>query len=156
MASNIMQLPTSQDVEAARQSSRALAKYATAKRVRLSIQASNKEKDEIVLPGPVLQLLLDILAEMSRGNAISIMPIHAELSTQDAANMLNISRPFLVKLLEGGQIPFHKAGSHRRVLAKDVLEYKQKIDTKRRETLDQLAAESQRLAMGYDADADDN
>ena len=95
-----------------------------------------------MLPGPVLQLLLDILAEMSRGNAISIMPIHAELSTQDAANMLNISRPFLVKLLEGGQIPFHKAGSHRRVLAKDVLEYKQKIDTKRRETLDQLAIEN--------------
>ncbi|MCZ6805035.1 MAG: helix-turn-helix domain-containing protein [Proteobacteria bacterium] len=148
--SSVVQLPTAQDVEAAKTSSRTLAKYSDAGRVQLSIKGSNNENDELILPGHALQLLLDILSEMSRGNAISIMPIHAELSTQEAANILNVSRPFLVRLLEEGAIPHHKVGSHRRVLAKDVTEYKQRIDTERMKSLDTLSSESQDLEMGYD------
>ncbi|ABC33098.1 Type IIA topoisomerase (DNA gyrase/topo II, topoisomerase IV), A subunit [Hahella chejuensis KCTC 2396] len=154
MASNVVQLPTAQDVEEAKRSSRALAKYASADRVQLSIKGSNNEKDEIVLPGPVVQLLLNILAEMSRGNAISIMPIHAELTTQEAATFLNVSRPFFVKLLENHQLPFRKVGSHRRVLAKDVMDYKSSIDKQRCDSLDELAAVSQKLGMGYDLDSE--
>jgi len=149
-SSNVVQLPTDQEVEEAKISSRTLSKYADADRVQLSIKGSNNESDELVLPGHALQLLLDVLSEMSRGNAISIMPIHAELSTQDAANFLNVSRPFLVGLLEKGDIHFHKVGTHRRVLAKDVIEYKQQIDAERMETLDKLTEESQKLGMGYE------
>ena len=149
-SNNVVQLPTNQDVEAAKLSSRTLSKYADADRVQLSIKGSNNQSDELVLPGPALQLLLDILSEMSRGNAISIMPIHAELSTQDAANILNVSRPFLVKLLDDGVIPHHKVGAHRRVFAKDIVEYKQKIDSDRQQTLDKLTALSQDLNMGYE------
>lgn len=145
-----MQLPTDQEVEEAKLSSRTLSKYADADRVQLSIKGSNNQSDELVLPGHALQLLLDVLSEMSQGNAIGIMPIHAELSTQDAANILNVSRPFLVGLLENGDIPFHKVGTHRRVLAKDVIEYKQRIDTERMATLDKLTEESQKLGMGYE------
>lgn len=148
--SNVVQLPTDQEVEEAKLSSRTLSKYADADRVQLSIKGSNNECDDLVLPGHALQLLLDVLSEMSRGNAISIMPIHAELSTQEAANILNVSRPFLVGLLESEQIPFHKVGTHRRVFAKDVIEYKQRIDTDRNMTLDKLAEESQKLGMGYE------
>ncbi len=149
-SSNIVQLPTDQEVEEAKISSRTLSKYADAERVQLSIKGSNNQCDDLVLPGHALQLLLDVLSEMSRGNAISIMPIHAELSTQDAANILNVSRPFLVGLLENGDISFHKVGTHRRVLAKDVIEYKQRIDNERKSTLDKLAEESQKLGMGYE------
>lgn len=147
---NIIQLPTEQDMKQAKESSRTLSKYASAERVHLNIKGSNKESDELVLPGHVVQLLLDILSEMGQGNAISILPIHAELSTQQASNILNVSRPYLVKLLEEGTIPFHKVGSHRRVLAEDLIDYKKSIDEKRNETLDELASMSQELGMGYD------
>ncbi len=149
-SNNVVQIPTAQEIEEAKLSSRTLSKYADADRVHLSIKGSNDQSDELVLPGHALQLLLDVLSEMSRGNAIGIMPIHAELSTQDAANILNVSRPFLVGLLEKGEIDFHKVGTHRRVLAKNVFDYKQRIDTERMATLDQLAVESQKLGMGYE------
>ena len=149
-SNNVIQLPTAQEVEVAEISSRTLAKYADSDRVRLSITGEKQETDELVLPGPVVQMLLEILSEMSQGNAISMMPIHAELSTQDAANILNVSRPFLVKLLKDGEIPFRKVGSHRRVLAEDVINYKHNIDAKRKATLDELAELSQQENMGYE------
>jgi excisionase family DNA binding protein len=75
-------------------------------------------------------LLLEILTEIFKSNAITVMPIYAELSTQETAELLNISRPHLVELLEQGKIPFRKVGTHRRVLAKDVFDYKQYIGVK--------------------------
>lgn len=75
-------------------------------------------------------MFLEILTEMSKGNAIAVMPIYAELSTQETAELLNISRPHLVELLEQGKIPFRKVGTHRRVLAKYVFDYKQYIGVK--------------------------
>jgi len=75
-------------------------------------------------------LLLEILTEIFKSNAITVMPIYAELSTQETAELLNISRPHLVELLEQGKIPFRKVGIHRRVLAKDVFDYKQYIGVK--------------------------
>jgi excisionase family DNA binding protein len=147
---NIVHLPTQPEMEEAKISSRMLSKYADADRVQMSLRGSNGQTEDIVLPGQVLQLLLDILSEMAKGNAISLVPIHHELSTQDAANLLNVSRPHLVSLLEKNELPFRKVGAHRRVLAKDLLEYKGKMDEKRKATLDELAALSQTLGMGYD------
>lgn len=148
--SNISQLPTPQDVEIAKSSSRTLSKYSDAERVQLSINGSNNETDELILPGHAMQLLLEVLSEMSQGNAIGILPIHAELTTQDAANFLNISRPFLIKLLDEKAIPFHMIGTHRRIYAEDVFDYKDRIDAERKRTLDELASKSQELGMGYD------
>jgi excisionase family DNA binding protein len=147
---NIVHLPTQPEVEEAKISSRMLSKYADADRVQMTLKASNGQAEDFVLPGPVLQMLLDILSEMARGNAISLMPIHHELSTQEAANLLNVSRPHLVSLLEKGSLPFRKVGSHRRVQAKDVLEYKANIDQLRLETLNELTAFSQEQGMGYE------
>lgn len=146
--SNVVNLPTSQDVEEAKRSSRTLAKYADADRVKLKVE-SNDGSDEFILPGAVMQLLLDILSEISQGNAISLMPIHTQLTTQEAANILNVSRPHLVSLLEGKEIPFHKVGAHRRIYAQDVIEYKRRIDDARAETLNKLAQLSQEMDMGY-------
>jgi excisionase family DNA binding protein len=146
----ITRLPTAPEVEAAKISSRTLSKYADAERVKMTLKGSNGQSDDLVLPGPVLQLLLDIMSEMARGNAISLLPIHHELSTQEAANILNVSRPHLVSLLEKGELPFRKVGSHRRVLAKDLFGYKARIDEQRLDALDQLTAMSQELDMGYE------
>lgn len=148
-ASKIAHLPTPQEIEQAKNSSRTLSKYASAERVQLSLRASNGQSDDLILPGHVLQMLLDVLAEMAKGNAISVVPRHQELSTQEAAALLNVSRPFLVGLLEKGEMPFRKVGAHRRVALKDVLDFKERIDQQRHDALDKLAALSQKESMGY-------
>jgi len=148
--SNIAHLPTPQEAEEAKITSRALSKYAHNDRLHLKIANQNNDPDDLILPGYAINLLLDILTEMSKGNAITVMPIHAELTTQETAELLNVSRPHLVELLEQGKIPFRKVGTHRRVLAKDVFDYKQRIDAGRLEALDELAAQAQELGMGYE------
>lgn len=146
---NILHLPTSDEVEQAKDSSRTLSKYADADRVQLSIKANSGESDDLVLPGHVVQLLLQVLSETSQGNAISLIPRRQELTTQEAANILNVSRPFLVSLLEKGEINFRKVGAHRRVFLKDILEYKGRVFKERSKTLDELTALSQEEGMGY-------
>lgn len=149
-AQKVVHLPTPAEVEQAKESSRTLSKYTDVDRVQLSLRGCNGEADDLVLPGHVLQILLDVLSEMSKGNAISLIPHHQEISTQEAANLINVSRPFLVGLLENGEIPFRKVGAHRRVLLVDVLAYKERIDNLRTEALDELAALSQEEGMGYE------
>lgn len=137
------------EVEQAKESSRTLSKYSDIERVQLSIKEPGGETEDIVLPGHVLQILLDVLSEMSKGNAFSLVPQHQEISTQEAANLLNVSRPHLVGLLEKGFIPFRKVGAHRRVLFRDLLAYKDEIDNARNQALDELAELSQTESMGY-------
>ena len=149
MTASLLHLPTSDEIDVAKQSSRTLAKYASVDRVQMSITGSNGETDEFVLPGHVMQILLDVLSEMSNGNAISLIPHNQEISTQEAANILNVSRPYLVKLLENGEIPFHKVGTHRRVKLQDVISYKQRVDESRHSALDELTELSQSEGMGY-------
>jgi len=148
--SNVVHLPTAQEAEEAKITSRALSKYAHNERLHLKIASNNNESEDLILPGYAINLLLAMLTEMSKGNAITVMPIHAELSTQETAELLNVSRPHLVDLLEQGKIPFRKVGTHRRVLAKDVFDYKQRIDEARLKALDDLAAQAQELGMGYE------
>lgn len=149
-AQKVVHLHTEKEIEEAKDSSRTLSKYANVDRVHMSLRGSNGVSDELVLPGPVLQILLNVLSEMGQGNAISLIPHHHEVSTQEAAELLNVSRPYLVKLLEEHKIPFRKVGAHRRVLLNDVLEYKAAIDKDRQVTLDTLAKLSQEENMGYE------
>jgi excisionase family DNA binding protein len=104
----------------------------------------------IVVPNVAISLLLEILTQMAQGNAITLMPYHAELTTQQAADLLNVSRPFLVKLLESGELGHRMVGKHRRVLLQDVMKYKENIDRARNETLNELVAQAQELNMGYE------
>ena len=86
---------------------------------------------------------------MSQGKAMNRIPLDAELTTQEAANVLYVSLPYLINLLESGEIPFRQIGRHRRILFQDVIKYKEDIDRKRMETLDELVAQAQELNMGY-------
>jgi excisionase family DNA binding protein len=142
--------PTEADAEVARESSRQLAgRLQAAKDFRLQISTGKGAEETLVLPPSAVRLLFHVLTEMARGNAVTLIPIHAELSTQQAADLLNVSRPYLVKLLEEGAIPCRKVGSHRRVLFQDLMAYKRRVDAERLKTLGELAEQAQDLDMGY-------
>lgn len=120
-----------------------------AQSVTVRIAAGEGPEETMEIPTAALRLLVGILDEMADGNAVTLVPSRAELTTQQAAGFLNVSRPHLVGLLEAGKIPFHKAGTHRRVLIQDLLAYKAQKDKDRRGTLQELAALSQELGLGY-------
>lgn len=106
-------------------------------------------QEEILLPPQAMQALAKALKHLAAGNEVVVEARTDEFTTQQAANYLRVSRPFLVGLLEKGQLPFRKVGSHRRVLLTDLETYKQRIDDQRFQALEQLAAQAQELGMGY-------
>ncbi|MEI4197763.1 helix-turn-helix domain-containing protein [Roseovarius sp. E0-M6] len=141
--------PTPQDAAIARVSGQALSRFAAA-RGPLKFRVTDAEQMEPVeLPAGVVALLMEILEAMAAGRGVTIIPENAELSTVQAAEVLNVSRPFLIKLLEDGSIPHRKVGKHRRVRMEDVMSYKAAIDNEREAVLDQLAADAQEQDMGY-------
>jgi excisionase family DNA binding protein len=116
--------------------------------LRLELRTDGSS-EELVLPASAVRLLARALAEMGQGNAVTLTPLRAELTSQQAADLLNVSRPHLVKLLDEGAIPSRKVGSHRRVLLEDLLAYKRQFLAERQEALRELAALGQDLDMGY-------
>jgi excisionase family DNA binding protein len=152
--------PTEGESEAARESSHQLARLlsgikldtdgtgAAGEVVKLQIQLDS-EHEVVSLPASALRLLNHILVQMAQGNIVTMVPTQCEVTTQQAADLLNVSRPFLIGLLEKGEIPFSKVGTHRRVLFSDVMAYKKRVDAARIEALDELAAIAQAEDMGY-------
>ena len=144
--------PSRDDEELAIASSRSIAEFVSNESdspLTLRVSTQGGEETVVSVPATAFKLLGLILNEMAKGNAITLFPVHAELTTQQAAELLGVSRPFFVEQLEKGNIPYRKVGTHRRVLLQDLMEYKRSIDRKRLETLDELAAEAQKLGLGY-------
>ncbi len=140
--------PSAAESKLAQTSSRRLARHVD-QHLKVIIPANGKKKETLIIPASAVRLLISILTEMANGNAVTLIPIHAELTTQQAADLLNVSRPFLIKLLKENKLPFRKVGTHRRILFKDLVAYKKRSNAARARALDQLAADAQEHGMGY-------
>lgn len=144
-------LPSAEEAEEAREAVRlvmALLKRRTAKTIQ--VRPEGGKADEVIsVPRGAFEFFLEILSQMANGNAVTVVPIHAELTTQEAAELLNVSRPYLIRLLDEKKIPYRLVGTHRRIRFSDLLKYRLKDDASRKAALDELTAEAQRLGLGY-------
>lgn len=143
--------PSEADALLARESSRRLAthKLGRGASVRIQVLDGADDAETLAVPASALRLFLHLLTEMSQGNAVTLIPTHAELTTQQAADLLNVSRPYLVKLLDEGKIPCRTIGKYRRVRFDDLMAFKRTDDEARGKVLEQLTAEAQNLGLGY-------
>lgn len=142
--------PTASDAVLAQKTSEQLATLLDEKdEVKLKILEQEESDEVLIVPASAMRLLAHILSQMAQGNSVTLTPVQAELSTNQAADLLNVSRTFLIQLLDKGEIPFHRVGTHRRVLRDDVMQYKNEVKGKRREALKELVDQAQELKMGY-------
>jgi excisionase family DNA binding protein len=132
------------DVQALKELERILARSTTRR-----AQLVGPEGERLELPEPIHAALRQIIPYLLRGDAVSLVPVHQQLTTQQAADYLNMSRPYLVKLLREGAIPHTMVGTHRRVYFRDLLEYKRRRDVERRKALDEMTALAEDLGV-YD------
>jgi excisionase family DNA binding protein len=103
----------------------------------------------VPVPREAFEFFVTALERLAAGQAVTLIPMTKELTTQEAADFLNVSRPFLIGLLEEGRIPFRKVGSHRRIRFEDVLRYRQKDDRERAAVAAKLSAEAEKLGLEY-------
>ena len=142
--------PNEKESSIARVSKQLLSRYAREDQP-LTVRVIDSDHEEpIELPAGAVTLLMDILGAMASGQGITLIPENAELTTVQAADILNVSRPFLIKLLEEGKIPYRKVGKHRRIRMEDVMNYKQAVDQERETILEELVADAQEQNMGYE------
>jgi excisionase family DNA binding protein len=137
-------LPTPEEINNAAEAATALA---LAKERDGKLIIAGADGRELRLAPSISDLLVDLLGHVARGDMVTLMPIGAMLTTQQAADILNVSRPFLSGLLKSGEIPFIPVGSHRRVMFTDLMAYKARRDATRHAALDELA----RLGQEFDA-----
>jgi excisionase family DNA binding protein len=145
-----LQIPSLKTADQARAAARALAGLRLEESQQVEVRPHGARRGvSVSVPPAALKLLLEILGQMANGNAVTLVPVHAELTTQQAADLLNVSRPFLVKLVEDGKVPARMVGTHRRIRAEDIIAFKQAEDERRRKVLDELTREAEQLKLGY-------
>jgi excisionase family DNA binding protein len=139
-------LPSDQDAALAKAASQALAQTGDAA-LQVRVAVPGREVTTFDLPPVVARLLVDILKETAAGNAVTLLPFREEITTQQAAELLNVSRPYVVGMIDKGQLPARMVGNQRRLPLKDVLAYRAENRAKRRAALDELAALDQELGL---------
>lgn len=154
MSNVIDRLDSKEDVELAKEAQRCLvAALDHSRAVQIALVEKGKKDlagaPVLSLPPTVLRLFAEVLGSLAQGKAVAVMPKELDISTQEAAMYLNVSRPYLVKLLESNVIPHHKVGSHRRVRIEDVKRYKEQRAHRSEKALQELAEQAQDLNMGY-------
>ena len=131
---------------------RGLSRAQTASSATSTVQfkpAGSKQTITITVPQEAMRRFLEVLAQMANGNAVTIVPVHAEFTTQQAAEYLNVSRPFLISLLEAKKIPCRKVGSHRRIRFEDLRAFREADDLRRAKVLADLSEDAQLNDHGY-------
>jgi excisionase family DNA binding protein len=127
-------LPSETEKASANQLRTILAAHATGD-TTLRVLDEQRQPREITLAPALSALLMELLRHVGKGDAVTLVPVHEMLTTQQAADVLNVSRPFLISLLDKGKIPYDTVGRHRRIKAEDLFAYKRARDKKRREAL---------------------
>ncbi len=138
-------VPTERDVIVAKESQRQMGGMKFGRKESVAVQIDGKE---VAVPVGVMRMMIAAVARLAEGKAVAMMPVEDEVSPQEAAEILKVSRPYAAKLFDEGAIPSRRVGTHRRALTGDVLAYKQREKAARLKVLDELAAEGQRLNMG--------
>lgn len=148
-ASNVL-MPTRHEARLARQAARSLSVHTNPPK-NLTVQVMDKDRPqvEVEIPAPALRLLVKALSHLGQGHALALESLRPEISTGEAADLLAVSRAYLSRLLDEGEIPFHKTGRHRRVLLRDVLAYRERNEAARQLALDALTELDQAQNMGY-------
>lgn len=144
-------LPSSEEIALAKLSSQELSAVIESNGEAQKINVVDKLGNfhEVTLPASALNMMVEVLTQLGQGNSVSITPIHAELTTQEGADMLNMSRPTFIKLLNSGEIPFSRTGNRRKVPFAAVMEYKQRLENQRLAALAELSELDQAMGMGY-------
>jgi excisionase family DNA binding protein len=134
-------IPKDDDAKLSQASHSILAPHLNNSAPQIKIIEPDGTEQTVAIPTAAYRLLVDVLTQMAQGNAVTLIPIHAELTTQEAADLLNVSRPYL--------IPHHKIGRHRRIRFDDLMSYKERVDRVRSQALDELVAQTEALGL-YD------
>jgi len=148
----IDRLDSKEDVELAKEAQRCLVAaldHSHAVQIALVEDGDVSAAPVLTLPPKVLRLFAEVLGSLAQGKAVSVVPKELDISTQEAAMYLNVSRPYFVRLLESGAIPHHKVGAHRRVRFDDVMQYKEQRARESQRALQELSDQAQDLKMGY-------
>lgn len=145
-----MALPNEKEVAAVAELLRQLAPLLSTNTepLRMRLHSDTEDSQVVEVPAFALRLFVEILCEFALGNAVKVVPIHAELTSQEGADLLKMSRPHLVRLLDEGVIPHTKRGSHRRVRLVDLVAYEKHRIAASLEAIEALAAQSQELGLG--------
>lgn len=147
-----MKRPDGREVQMVIQGQRALASCLSGRRKtrRIQVFGDGDRIYEMELSISTLRLAEEILVGIATGSAVRIVPMHAELTTQEAADLLNVSRPHMVKLLEDGELPFHRTGKHRRIRLDDLMRFKETREKDSEKAMGELNDQAQKLGMGYE------
>ncbi len=140
-------IPSPEEALLARQLSRALEGLHADHALRVLVAGSGEDMAPLELPPVAIELLMEILKQTAEGNAVSLTPVKPEITTQQAAELLNVSRPFVIGLIEKGTLPARMVGTHRRLLLSDVLAYKAETKAKSLEALREMVALSQEMGL---------
>jgi excisionase family DNA binding protein len=139
-------LPTPHEVRLAAEASRELSAL---RHAETDFKVQLEDGKALTLPCAAARLLHHLLTEMSQGNAVTLIPVHAELTTQEAADHLGVSRPYLIGILQSGKLQYRMVGTHRRIRFSDLEAYRRISEEARNKVMDELAAQAQELGMGY-------
>jgi len=146
-ATNEPTIPSPEEALLARQVSRALEAHHAEHALRVLVAAGGDDTPPLELPPVAAKLPIEILKQTADGNAVTLTPVKPEITTQEAADLLNVSRPFVIGLIEKGRLPVRMVGNHRRLPLSDVLAYKAETKANAYAALQEIASLDQELGL---------